>query len=182
MIYSCLLVTVCFNYKSTMKIDEEGGGTLDLEIDMPFSEAYEIEFTDYMDKLDSIEGWHTSYMKLDTLDSMVIFHLQGNFTSIEPTQLLFEADSFSLSIKRNGKARTFFLYRMYAPVEKEIFALKDDDYDKDNYTWCERLIGPGRIVKHNADKVIADTLIWERRIIDVFENGLSIEATWESED
>ena len=177
-----LSFAACFSYKSVMNINDKGGGALSVQMQIPLNEAYTVEFEDYKEKLASIEGWQTTAITLDTIDSVAIFHLEGNFSGVLNTPSLFEADSFSFFTRKTGNTKKFILSKMYSPVEEGIASTEDKDYNPDDYHWCETIIGPGRIVKHNADKVLGDTLIWERRTVDVLEKGLVIDVMWEKED
>ncbi len=179
---AALTFMACFNYKSIMILNEEGGGSLSVQIQIPLNEAYTIEIEDYKEKLDSIDGWQTTSISLDTIDTTAVFRLEGTFSSVSSAASPFEADSFSFSREKSGSITKFILYKKYDPTEEAMVAAKDRDFDPDDYCWSEELVGPGRIVKHNADNVYGDTLIWERRTVDVLQKGLVIDAVWEKED
>jgi hypothetical protein len=180
------LLLGCFDYTTIIKMEPNGSGTLTLEIGIPISKEDSITFDDLKQELDTISDWQTLSFAVDTIDTTLKFRMEGRFDSplvfenpVAAADLLgFNPDSFHFTQKTVSGGNRFHWYKRYTPGEEFEVELKGD-FDPDAYTWHEELILPGKIIKHNADEQRNDTLIWERRTMDVHENGLIIEAVWE---
>lgn len=187
-----LLAVGCFNYTYIMQIAEDGSGSLRLEMEAPHKKNVWISIDEFTEGYES-EGWKTTALSVDTLDTTMVYHLEGKFDHplaapdvFDPD--VFDIDTLSFSQGEKEEAHRFHLYKEYASaVDKEDIkwieelVIKLTHYDLDDYTWQEKLILPGSIVEHNADAQQGDTLIWKRRPMDVFKKGLIMEATWEVE-
>jgi len=174
-----LLLSGCFDYSSVMKIEQDGSGTLELEIKLLSSESENVSFEDYQGELDSVSGLTIDTFVVDTIDTVLRLLVRGRFDNFEAvTADFFGADSFSITEKEKAQVHRFKLYKRFEPSDQSI-DFSSMDFDPYAFKWHEELILPGKIAKHNADAQRGDTLIWERRTWDVYEKGLIMEAMWE---
>jgi len=181
-----VLALGCFNYTSIMQIDEDGSGTLVLDFETPLKENLEINIHEFEQDFDSIEGWQTTAMATDTLDTTVVFHLEGKFESPLVTANISFADSFSFRKEETEEGYRFHLSSKFESLDGSLYFKSTKalirtliKYNLDEYIWCEKLLLPGKIITHNADVCKGDTLIWQRNIMDLAKDGLIIEAVWE---
>jgi len=172
----------CFNYTSIMTIQEDGTGALLVKTETALSEdSEEWSEEEIYEGLDTIPGWRTTLVVVDTVDTIVSARLEGFFDDPLVTAGIFDADILEFTRKEKRTKTRFYFRKEYEKGGKEVREVLPlmEDYDLDAYTWHEELVLPGRIVKHNADEQRGDTLIWERRTWDVFERGLELKAVWE---
>ncbi|MBA7603246.1 hypothetical protein ES703_10351 [subsurface metagenome] len=184
-----LLAVGCFNYTSVMKIDPDGRGTLKMKVDVPYTKKVPIKIEGFEPGHTFGAGWHTNVFSVDTLDTIITFRLEGRFDSISAIPNQF-GDEDILILKEKTEAgstschlsRTYFSSKERAKIKTlKSIAKTLIGYNPDSYAgvWREKIVVPGRIIKHNATSEKGDTLIWECRTVDVLEKGLVIDVIWE---
>lgn len=182
-----VLALGCFDYTSVMKIEPDGRGILKMKVDVPKKVTIKIEGFEPGHTFEA--GWHTNVFTVDTLDTIITFRLEGSFDSIGAIPNQFGEEDI-LVLKEESEAgrtryhlsRTYFSSKERAkiksfrsnPLVKALIG-----YNPDSYMWREKIVVPGRIIKHNATSEKGDTLIWEQRTVDVLEKGLVIDVIWE---
>lgn len=184
-----LIGTGCMNYTSVMQIAEDGAGTLMLELEFPYKENIEVRLGEFEEGYQFPDGWETTDMRVDTLDTTIVCRLQGKFDDLHSAADVIGIDTLSFQKKKEGELLRLYFSKGYESLadfhgtmyfESTKALLKGlTNYDLDSYTWCEKLVVTGDINQHNADEQIGDTLIWKRKTKDVIKEGLTIEASWE---
>lgn len=177
----------CFNYTSVMKIESDGRGILKMKFDVPKKVPMEIEGFEPDHNFGA--GWHTDVFFVDTLDTIITYRLEGRFDSISAvSNLLGDEDLLVLKEESEAGSTRCHLSRIYfsskdrsniklmKPFFKTLLGFNPDSYAG---MWREKIVVPGRIIKHNATSKKGDTLIWEYRTADVLEKGLTIDVIWE---
>jgi hypothetical protein len=186
-----LMMTACFNFTSVMKIEPDGRGALKMKVDVAKKVTIKMEGFEPGHSFGA--GWHTDVFAVDTLDTIITYRLEGSFDSIGAIPNQF-GDEDLLVLKEESEAgrtryhlsRTYFSSKERAkiksfrsnPLVKALIGYNPDSYAG---MWREKIVVPGRIIKHNATSVKGDTLIWEQRTVDVLEKGLVIDIIWEVE-
>lgn len=184
-----LLAVGCFNYTSVMKIEPDGRGTLKMKVDVPYTKKVPIKIEGFEPGHTFGAGWHTTAISVDTMDTIIAYRLEGRFDSISAIPNLLGDESL-LILKEESEAgsarchlsRTYFSSKERANIKSMKSLVKTlIGYNPDSYSgmWREKIVVPGRIIKHNATRQKGDTLIWECRTVDVLEKGLIMEASWE---
>lgn len=184
-----LLAAGCVNYTSVMELSEDGSGTLMVELEFPCKENIEVSLGEFEEDYEFPEGWETIAMSVDTLDTTIVYRLQGKFDDPHSAADVIGIDTLSFQKKKEGELLRLYFSKGYESLadfhgtmyfESTKALLKSlVNYNLDEYTWCEKLVLEGNIIEHNADQQIADTLIWKRKTMDVIKDGLTLEVTWE---
>jgi hypothetical protein len=184
-----LITAGCINYTSVMQIAEDGSGILMVEVEFPYRENVEISLDEFDEDYQFPDGWETTDMRVDTLDTTIVYRLQGKFDDPHSAADVIGIDTLSFKKETEaGPTRLYFTrnYESLEGFESHIYfesTLKMlgnlTDYDLDEYTWTEKLVLEGNIIEHNADERKGDTLIWKRKTNDVIKEGLTIEVSWE---
>ena len=183
-----LLAVGCINYTSLTKIESDGSGTLCIFVEVPQTENAYISVIDFEVK-DSIQGWETTLISSDTLDTSIVYRLEGNFESPDVLARVFDIDGLVFEKKEAGDVIQYHLNRppVYLPGTRfeGVFestgalikaAIK---YGSDDYLWTEKLVLPGKIIEHNANKRKTDTLIWKIDAMDLVKEGVVVDVVWE---
>jgi hypothetical protein len=178
----------CINYTSLTKIESDGSGTLCIVVEVPQMENTYLSVIDFEVK-DSIQGWETTLISSDTLDTSIVYRLEGNFESPDVLARVFDIDGLVFEKKEAGDVIQYHLNKppVYLPGTRfeGVFestgslikaAIK---YGSDDYLWTEKLVLPGKIIEHNANKRKNDTLIWKVDAMDLVKEGVVVDVVWE---
>ena len=185
-----LLSAGCLNYTSIIEINPDGSGTLLMELRVPLIEEDTLhEIEEVWEGADSVEGWLTTIHYVDTIDSVIIKHLEGSFDSPQALSNVLDMDSgnFEFTMEESDSFCYYHLYKYYEPAGDDEFEMMLELLEIDtipdslkDYTWEERIIIHGTVTESNADTAAGDTLIWHRLVWDMYRDGLTIMAFWEA--
>lgn len=183
-----LITAGCINYTSLTKIESDGSGTLCILVEVPQMENTYISVIDF-EMQDPIQGWETTLISSDTLDTSIVYRLEGNFESPDVLARVFDIDGLVFEKKEAGDVIQYHLNKppVYLPGTRfeGVFestgslikaAIK---YGSDDYLWTEKLVLPGKIIEHNANERKNDTLIWKVDAMDLVKEGVVVDVVWE---
>lgn len=183
-----LITAGCISYTSLTKIESDGSGTLCLLVEVPQVENAYISAIDFEMK-DSIQGWETTSISSDTLDTSIVYRLEGSFESPEVLARVFDIDGLVFEKKEAGDVIQYHLNRppVYLPGTRFEGVFESTGalikaavkYGSDDYLWTEKLVLPGKIVEHNANKLKQDTLIWRVDAMDLVKEEIVVDVVWE---
>jgi len=178
----------CVNYTALTDIEPDGSGFVSIIVEVPLMEDAGMSITDF-GVADSTPGWELTFMSTDTLDTAVVYRLEGNFKNPGILEDVFDIDNMTFEKEESGDVIRYHLSRppVYMPASKFEGVFQSTGsmlktavkHGTDKYTWIEKLVLPGKIVEHNANKQKKDTLIWKVDIGDLTREGFLIDVTWE---
>ena len=191
--YSALILLItaatgCVSYTALTEIEPDGSGYLAIRVEVPQSEEAYVSVTDF-GITDSTEGWEMTSMSADTSDTVIVYRLEGAFASPEVLESVFGIDIMSFEKEIKGDVVRYHLSRppVYMPAtELEGYFESTESllktvfkYGSEKYSWTEKLVLPGEIVKNNAHKHKGDTLIWEVDVSDLINEEFMVDVVWE---
>ncbi|MBN2378773.1 hypothetical protein JXM67_03105 [candidate division WOR-3 bacterium] len=183
-----LAASGCVNYTSVTEIEPDGSGSLSILVEVPQIEDASVSVTDF-EIPDSVQGWEMTLMSADTSDTAIVYRLEGAFTSPEVLSQVFDIDNITFEKEETGDLIRYHLSMLpfYMPATRfegyfgsTATLLKAViKHGTDKHYWTEKLVLPGKVVKHNASKIKGDTLIWKVDIADLADEGFPVDAVWE---
>ncbi len=183
-----LVMTACFDYTSVTKIAEDGSGSISIQLEIPQIEDARMSMLEFKVN-DSIQGWKTTLLTSDTLDTSIVYRLEGNFESPAVLARAFGLDTFVFEKKEVGEVIRCHLNMppIYPPGThlEGTFESTGDlikalfKYGSDDCVLTEKFVLPGKIIEHNANMRTKDTLVWNVGAMELVKEEVALDAVWE---